>query len=85
MDKGRLFGLKAYSKSLKRFVKVAVWYTDEEDMTKWQIYFSTDDAMSVKDVINCYRTRFQLEFCFYDKHIIMQSSVARMHANGLAL
>ena len=22
---------------------------------------------------------------FYDKHIIMQSSVARMHANGLAL
>ena len=69
VDKGRLFGLKAYSKSLKRFIKVAVWYPDEEDMAKWQIYFSTDDAMSVKDVINCYRTRFQLEFCFRDgKH-----------------
>ena len=69
VDRGRLFGLKAYSKSLKRFIKVAVWYPDEEDMTKWQIYFSTDDAMSVKDVINCYRTRFQLEFCFRDgKH-----------------
>lgn len=64
VDRGRLFGLKAYSKSLKRFIKVAVWYPDEEDMAKWQIYFSTDDAMSVKDVINCYRTRFQLEFCF---------------------
>ena len=69
VDRGRLFGLKAYSKSLKRFIKVAVWYPDEEDMAKWQIYFSTDDAMSVKDVINCYRTRFQLEFCFRDgKH-----------------
>ena len=85
VDKGRLFGLKAYSKSLKRFIKVAVCYPDEEDRTKWQIYFGTDDAMSAKDVIGCYRTRFRLEFCFYDKHIIMQSSVARMHANGLAL
>lgn len=69
VDKGRLFGLKAYSKSLKRFIKVAVWYSNEEDMTKWQIYFSTDDSMSTKDVIDCYRTRFQLEFCFRDaKH-----------------
>lgn len=48
---------------------VAVWYPNEEDMTKWQIYFSTDDSMSTKNVINCYRTRFQLEFCFRDaKH-----------------
>ena len=66
VDKGRLFGLKAYSKSLKRFIKVAVWYPDEEDRTKWQIYFSTDGAMSVKDIIDCYKTRFQLEFCFRD-------------------
>ena len=58
MDKGRLFGLKAYSKSLKRFIKVVVWYPNEEDMTKWQIYFSIDDSMSTKDVIDCYRTRF---------------------------
>lgn len=76
VDKGRLFGLKAYSKPLKRFIKVAVWYPNEADMTKWQIYFSTDESMSTKDVIDCYRTRFKLEFCFYDKYIIMQSSVA---------
>lgn len=69
VDKGRLFGLKAYSKSLKRFIKVAVWYPNEADMAKWQIYFSTDESMSTKDVINCYRTRFQLESCFRDaKH-----------------
>ena len=38
-------------------------------MTKWQTYFSTDESMSTKNVIDCYRTRFQLEFCFRDaKH-----------------
>ena len=38
-------------------------------MTKWQIYFSTDESMSTKDVIDCYRTRFQ--FCFRDaKHYV---------------
>ena len=41
IDKGCLFGLKAYSKSLKRFIKVTVWYPNEEDITTWQIYFST--------------------------------------------
>ena len=35
VDKGRLFGLKAYSKSLKRFIKVVIWYPNEEDTTKW--------------------------------------------------
>ena len=66
MDKDNLFGLKAYSKSLKCFFKVVVWYPNEDDMTKWQIYISTDDSMSSKDVIDCYRTRLQLEFCFKD-------------------
>ena len=58
-NKRRLFGLKSYSKSLKRFIKVVVWYPVEDDMTKWQIYFNTYESMSTKDVINCYRTRFQ--------------------------
>lgn len=66
VDKGRLFGLKAYSKSLKRFIKVAIWYPEEDSMDKWQIYFSTDESMTTRDVIDCYRTRFQLEFCFRD-------------------
>ena len=66
VDNGRLFGLKAYSKSLKRFIKVAIWYPIEGRMDKWQIYFSTDESMTTHDVIDCYRTRFQLEFCFRD-------------------
>lgn len=32
VDKGRLFGLKAYSKSLKRFIKVAIWYPEEDSI-----------------------------------------------------
>ena len=66
VDKGRLFGLRAYSRSLGRFVKVAVWYPDESSMDKWQIYFSTDDTMTTKDLVSCYKTRFLLEFCFRD-------------------
>lgn len=42
----RLIGLKAYAKSLKRFIKVAVWYPIEGKMDKWQIYFSTDESMT---------------------------------------
>lgn len=66
VDNGRLFGLRAYSKSLKGYVKIAVWYPLEGRTDRWKIYFSTDVSMSTKDVINCYRARFQLEFCFRD-------------------
>lgn len=66
VDNGRLFGLRAYSKSLKGYVKIAVWYPLEGRTDRWKIYFSTDVSMSTRDVINCYRARFQLEFCFRD-------------------
>ena len=38
-----------------------------------KVFFSTDTSMSARDIFDIYRTRFQLEFVFYDKHIIMQS------------
>ena len=41
--------------------------------------------MPVEEIVAIYRKRWEIELLFYDKHIIMQSSVARMHANGLAL
>ena len=31
-----------------------------------QVYFSTDDSMDGREVLDYYRTRFQLEFCFRD-------------------
>lgn len=66
VDKGKLYGLKAYSKALKRKVTLAAWYPDENCADKWQLYFSTDQTQSAIDVLEYYRTRFQLEFCFRD-------------------
>lgn len=63
IDKGRLYSLEAYSRPLKRTVKLAVWYPGDGS-AKWQLYFSTDADMSGKDVIDIYRTRFQVEFYF---------------------
>ena len=66
VNKGKLYGLKAYSKALKRFVSLAVWYPMDGRTDKWQLYFSTDEIQNAQDVLDFYRTRFQLEFCFRD-------------------
>ena len=66
VNKGKLYGLKAYSKALKRFVSLAVWYPMDGRTDKWQLYFSTDVIQNAQDVLDFYRTRFQLEFCFRD-------------------
>ena len=66
VDNGKLYGLKAYSKALKRMVSLAVWYPDGDRTDKWQLYFSTDQTQSALDVLEYYRTRFRLEFCFRD-------------------
>ena len=64
MNKGKLYGLKAYSKALRRFVSLAVPMDGRTD--KWQLYFSTNEIQNALDVPDFYRTRFQLEFCFRD-------------------
>ncbi len=66
VNKGKLYGLKAYSKALKRFVSLAIWYPMDGRTDKWQLYFSTDETQNAQDVLDFYRTRFQLEFCFRD-------------------
>ena len=58
VDKGRLFGLKAYSKSLKRFIKVAIWYPDA-------LEFCFRDAKSYAGLNDCQaRDLRRLEFHF---------------------
>lgn len=64
IDNGDLYTLVAYSKSLKRMVRLVVWYS--KDGKKPKLFFSTNPEMSGKDVIEFYRTRFQIEFCFRD-------------------
>ncbi len=48
---------------MKRNIKVVVHYPESGGH---KIYFSTDLDMSDKDIIEYYRTRFQIEFCFRD-------------------
>jgi hypothetical protein len=54
----------AYSKSLKQMVKLVIWISDKEK--KHKLHFSTNINLSGKDVIETYRTRFQIEFNFRD-------------------
>ena len=48
---------------MKRNIKVVVHYPESGGH---KIYFSTDLDMAAKDIIEYYRTRFQIEFCFRD-------------------
>ena len=66
MNKGKLYGLRVYAKAFKRYVSLAIWYPMDGRTDKWQLYFSTDDSMDGREVLDYYRTRFQLEFCFRD-------------------
>lgn len=63
IDGGKAFAINAYSKPMKRNIRIVVHYPVSGGH---KIYFSTDITMSAKDIIEYYRTRFQIEFCFRD-------------------
>ena len=48
---------------MKRNIKAVVHYPKSGEH---KIYFSIDLDMSAKDIIEYYRTRFRIEFCFRD-------------------
>lgn len=60
---GELYSTIAYSKSLKRNIRLVIWISKKGTH---KLYFSTDTNMSGMDVIQYYRTRFQIEFCYRD-------------------
>ena len=62
-DEGNFYTTIAYSKALKRKVRLVIFQPHEG---KPILYFSTDTNMSAKNVVEYYRTRFQIEFCFRD-------------------
>ena len=62
-EEGNFHTTIAYSKALKRNVRLIVFQPTEG---KPILYFSTDTTMSAKDMVEYYRTRFQIEFCFRD-------------------
>ena len=57
-----------YAVSLERNVKVVIACFDDSDKKTQtrKVFFSTDCAMSAEDVIDIYRSRFQIEFLFRD-------------------
>lgn len=63
IDGGAAYAINAYSKAMKRNIRIVVHYPTSGGH---KIYFSTDLSMSAKDIIEYYRTRFQIEFCFRD-------------------
>lgn len=63
VEGGKAYVIRAYSQAMKRNINTVVHYPDTSGH---KIYFSTDLDMSGRDIIEYYRTRFQIEFCFRD-------------------
>ena len=63
MEERKAYAVKAYSTAMKRNIKAVVHYPEAGGH---KIYFSADLDMAAKDIIEYYRTRFQIEFCFRD-------------------
>jgi len=56
-----------YSKALKRNIRlVHVTYTNNKGKLIRKLYFSTDTQMDALEILDCYRSRFQIEFLYRD-------------------
>lgn len=62
-EKEEFYTLVAYSKAMKRNIRLVIW---KNGKGKHKLYFPTDIGMSGKDVIEFYRTRFQIDSCYRD-------------------
>ena len=60
---GKAYTLLAYSKAMKRIVRLVIWIMPGG---KHKLFFSTKTSMSGEDVLRTYRSRFQIEFCYRD-------------------
>lgn len=61
---GRILSAIVHSRSLGRNIRLCIWESDDKKVRK--LYFSTDTQMKAMDVLDYYRTRFQIEFCYRD-------------------
>lgn len=60
---GKAYTLLAYSKALKKKVRLVIWIMPNR---KHKLFFSTKLTMTGEEVLRIYRSRFQIEFCFRD-------------------
>lgn len=56
----RILSAIVHSCSLKRNIRLCIWESDDRKVRK--LYFSTDTKMKAMDILDYYRTRFQIEF-----------------------
>ena len=60
---GKAYTLHAYSKAMKRKVRLVIWIMPNN---KHKLFFSTKLTMTGEEVLRTYRSRFQIEFCYRD-------------------
>ena len=65
-EQGKTIRIEGICKSSQKVCSLSRLVSDGRETDKWQLYFSTDDSMDGREVLDYYRTRFQLEFCFRD-------------------
>lgn len=63
-EQGRILSAIVHSRSLGRNIRLCIWESEDKKVRK--LYFSTDTQMKATDVLDYYRTRFQIEFCYRD-------------------
>lgn len=61
---GRILSAVVHSRSLSRDILLCIWESEDKKVRK--LYFSTGTPMKATDVLDFYKTRFQIEFCFRD-------------------
>lgn len=59
---GKYYTIVAYASALKRKVRLVLFYPENGSACK--IYFSTDTDIPAADIVEYYRCRFQIEFCY---------------------
>lgn len=66
-EKTTIYCAEVYSKSLKRIIKlVHVIYKNKNGKEIYKLYFSTDLSLGALEILDYYKTRFQIEFLYRD-------------------
>ena len=62
-----IYSAVTYSKALKRNIRlVHVTYTSGKGKLTRKLYFCTDTQMDALEILDCYQSRFQIEFLYRD-------------------
>ena len=75
-----IYSAIVYSKALKREIRlVHVTYTSNKGKITRKLYFCTDTKIDATEILDCYRSRFQIEFLYRDgkQHTGLTDSQAR--------